>query len=270
MHTKLMGILNVTPDSFYDGGKYMSLKSAIARAEEMIREGAEIIDVGGESSRPGSEPVPVEIELKRVLPVVKELKKKFPKISISIDTQKSQVANACLAEGAEILNDISALRADPKMLELALELKPQLILMHMRGTPKTMQKNPAYKNVVQEVKQFFSHRIGLLVKNGFPRKKIWIDPGIGFGKKLKHNLELLRHLKDFVALRQEIVLGCSRKSFLGDLLANGNGIAPPSERLEGSLACALWAAIQGVSILRVHDVGATKKTIRILEAIQRG
>lgn len=264
---KLMGIVNVTPDSFFDGGKYTSLQSALRHAEKMVEEGADILDVGGESSRPGADSVPVAIELKRVLPVVKELKKKFPKIPVSVDTQKSQVAAAALVAGAEIINDISSLRTDPKMIEVLLKAKPQVILMHMQGTPKTMQKNPKYTNVVKEVKQFLNERIQLLVKQGFPRKNIWIDPGIGFGKKLEHNLELLRHLKEFSLLGQELVLGCSRKSFIGLLLADGNGPLPPQARLEGSLACALWAVLNRVSILRVHDVGATKKMLKVFAAI---
>lgn len=274
-----MGILNVTPDSFFDGGKYANLKSALQHAETMVEQGADILDVGGESSRPGSNSVPAEIELKRVLPVVKELKKKFPEIPVSVDTQKAQVAGAALSEGTEIINDISSLRTDPKMIEVLLKFKPHVILMHMQGTPKTMQKNPTYKNVlkdesatllppvVQEVKRFLKERIQLLVKQGFPREKIWIDPGIGFGKKLKHNLELLKHLKEFASLRQKIVLGCSRKSFIGLLLANGQRLPPPEERLEGSLACALWASLFPVSVLRVHDVGSTKKALQVFQAM---
>lgn len=265
---KLMGILNVTPDSFFDGGKYVNLKSALQHAETMVEQGADILDVGGESSRPGSNSVPAEIELKRALPVIKELKKKFPKIPISVDTQKSHVAEAALSEGADIINDISALRTDPKMIEILLQWKPQVILMHMQGNPKTMQKNPTYKNVVQDVKRFLKERIQLLVKQGFPREKIWIDPGIGFGKKLEHNLELLKHLKEFASLRQKLVLGCSRKSFIGLLLADGHRLAPPEERLEGSLACALWASLSPVSVLRVHDVASTKKALQVFQAIR--
>lgn len=264
----LMGILNVTPDSFFDGGKYDQTDLALKHAAKMVNEGADILDVGGESSQPGAAPVRLQEELERVVPVVKRLAKKFPNVRISVDTTKSEVARQCLNEGARIINDISALRMDEKMIDVLRKFRPQVVLMHMRGNPRTMQKKPKYTNVVHEVKSFLAERIRWAVENGFPRKKIWIDPGIGFGKTVQHNLQLLKHLSDFSSLNCPILIGCSRKSFIGNILKNVKKILPPEERLEGSLAAACWAYLNGASILRVHDVGATKKAIRILESIR--
>lgn len=263
---KLMGILNLTPDSFYDGGKYNKLDSAIRIAEKMAEEGVDYFDVGGESTRPGSKPVSLDEELKRVIPVVKKLVRKYPKIPVSVDSQKSEVAYQSLKEGARIINDISSLNSDPKMIQVIQEFKPYLILMHMQKNPQIMQKNPRYKNVVQEIKNYLSERIQWVVRNGIPKKKIWIDPGIGFGKTLQHNLEILTHLKDFLSLNCPVLVGHSRKSFIGQILNKKNPL-PPSERLEGSLAVACWSFLQGVSILRIHDVGATRKSLQIFQSI---
>lgn len=266
---KIMGILNVTPDSFFDGGQYRDLDSAVRRGEKLIEDGAELIDIGGESTRPGSKSVALEVELNRVVPVLKKLVKRFPKIQYSIDTQKSEVARCSLNEGATIINDVSSLRNDPKMIFVLQKFKPILILMHMRGTPFNMQKFPFYKNVVKEIKIFLKERIKWANQNGIPKNKLWIDPGIGFGKSLKHNLEILRNLKDFLSLKCPLVLGCSRKSFIGFVLGEKNSPLSPEERLEGSLAAAAWGYLEGASILRVHDVLETKRTIRVLQAIQK-
>lgn len=263
-----MGILNVTPDSFFDGGKYARLASALKKSEGMVEDGADILEVGGESSRPGSRPVPLQEEIKRVVPVIKSLVQRFPKVPVSIDTRKSEVARQSLAEGAAIVNDISALRADPRMVEVLRKFKAQVVLMHMQENPQNMQTNPKYDHVVQEVKQFLKQRISWAIEKGLSKKNIWIDPGIGFGKSVRHNLELLNHIEDFFSLDCPVLLGCSRKSFIGILLGNQKGALPPGERLDGSLATAAWAYLSGVSILRVHDVGATKKVVRILEAIK--
>ena len=260
---RLMGILNVTPDSFYDGSFYSDTKSALRRAECLVKEGADIIDVGGESSRPGASSIDEKTELARVLPIIKAIARKFNKVAISIDTQKAEVARQALSEGANIVNDISALRFDAKMATVVAQAKAKVILMHMRQTPQTMQRSPKYKNVVAEVVQFLSQRIQWALHQGIAKKNIWIDPGIGFGKTLEHNLSLLRHLKKFKKLNAPIVLGCSRKSFIG-LLDDG---APVSERLPGSLAAACWAAQQGVSILRVHDIAPTRQSLRVINSL---
>jgi dihydropteroate synthase len=263
-----MGILNVTPDSFYDGGKYRRLDSALRRAEKMAEEGADILDVGGESSRPGSGPVSAEEECRRVVPVVRSLSRRFPKIPISVDTQKSDVACRSLSEGARILNDISALSGDPEMIRVALRFKPWIVLMHMRGNPQTMQRLARYKNVAAEVKKFLSDRIRWAVSEGLERKKLIVDPGIGFGKTVEHNLELLRFLKNFLSLGCPVLAGASRKFFIGAVLGGGADVLSPEERLEGSLGCAAWCALEGASILRVHDVGATRKVLRMIRAIK--
>lgn len=263
---KLMGILNVTPDSFFDGGKYSVLDSAVKRAEEMVSEGADYIDVGGESTRPGARTVSADEELKRVLPIVKRLVKKFPRVPLSVDTQKSQVARAALEEGARIINDISALNADGEMVHLVNRYKPITVLMHMQGCPQSMQQKPQYKNVVQEIKNFLSGRVRWAVRNGFPKKKIWIDPGIGFGKTVEHNLKILAHLKNFLTLGCPILIGHSRKSFVGRVCGEKK-VLPVEERLEGTLAVACWSFLEGASVLRVHDVGETKKTLRMMAAL---
>ncbi len=266
---EIMGILNVTPDSFFDGGKYTRIDSAVRQAERMVQEGADLIDVGGESSRPGSKAVGFEEEIKRVAPVVKALKKKFPRVPISIDTQKSEVACRSLEEGAEIVNDISAFRRDPRMAEVVRRYHARAVLMHMQGSPQTMQKNPKYKSVVEEVKKFLAGRIRWAAQNGIPKNKIWIDPGIGFGKTAQHNLELLSHLDSFLSLGVPLLVGASRKSFIGFVLAGNTGeMVPPEKRLEGSLAAACCAALKGASVLRVHDVGATKRALQVIAAVK--
>ncbi len=259
---QIMGILNVTPDSFFDGGKYFASELAVSRALEMIKEGADIIDIGGESSRPGSTPVSVQEELARILPIVKALTKKT-KVPISIDTYKSEVANTCLAQGACIINDISALRFDRRMAKAAVKYKAKVVLMHMQGTPRRMQKDPHYHDVVSEVFQFLEERIQYAASQGLARGNLIIDPGIGFGKTLKHNLALLQKLSEFRSLGVPILLGVSRKSMIGNILGND-----PDKRLTGSLAAAAWGYLQGANILRVHDVHATKELLKVLEAVK--
>lgn len=259
---QIMGILNVTPDSLSDGGKYFATDLAVSRALEMAKEGADIIDLGGESRRPGSLPISAKEELSRVLPVLKAIVKKI-KVPISIDTYKSAVAAACLAQGASIINDISALRFDRRMAKVAVKYKAKVVLMHMQGTPRQMQKNPHYQDVVSEVFQFLEERIQYAMIQGVARENIIIDPGIGFGKTLEHNLALLQKLPEFRSLGVPVLLGVSRKSMIGNILGHG-----PGERLNGSLAAAAWAYLNGANILRVHDVAQTKELLKVLEAVK--
>ncbi|MDD5491528.1 MAG: dihydropteroate synthase [bacterium] len=261
---QIMGILNVTPDSFSDGGKYFSPDLAVARAIEMVKEGADIVDIGGESSRPGSMPISAREELARILPVVKEIIKKT-RVPVSIDTYKSEVAGVCLDQGACMINDVSALRFDRRMAKLIAKHKIKVVLMHMQGTPRQMQKRPSYQDVVSEVFQFLNERMQYAISQGIARENLIIDPGIGFGKTLEHNLSLLQKLSEFKSLGAPVLLGVSRKSMLGKILGLDAG-----ERLNGSLAAAAWGYLHGASILRVHDVRATKEVITILKAIKRG
>ena len=263
-----MGVLNVTPDSFYDGGRHRTLKGALKHAEAMIREGADWIDVGGESTRPGSRPVSESEELRRTVPVVRALRRKFPKTPVSIDTQKSAVALAALDAGASMVNDVSALERDPRMVDTVLKREPFVVLMHMRGEPSTMQSLARYRDVVGEVQAYLAGRVRSLVRQGFPRSKIVVDPGLGFGKTAEHNLRIMGGLKRFLSLGCPVLVGASRKSFIGRVLSKNGVPLPPEERLEGSLAAAVWAALQGASILRVHDVGATRKALEVLKAVR--
>lgn len=249
-----MGIVNCTPDSFYPGSR-----GGIEHGLRLIDEGADWIDVGGQSTRPGSDPISVTEELKRVLPVIDAL---AGKTTISIDTDKPEVARQARAAGATILNDIAALRG-PGMLAEAPQFD-RVILMHMQGdSPKTMQKNPRYGEVVHEVADFLRQRLEAFAKAGGKRENALIDPGIGFGKNLDHNLSLLKHLNDFAKIAP-VVLGTSRKSFLSRITPDSG----PEERLEGSLAAATWGAAQGAAVLRVHDVGATRRALDVFSAIQ--
>lgn len=258
----IMGILNLTPDSFYDGGKFRDVKEAVDYAIKMAEEGADIIDIGGESTRPGSEPVSLKEELKRVLPVLKELKKKI-KVPISIDTYKSEVARICLSEGCEIVNDISGLNFDKKMAEIIAFYNAYCVIMHIKGKPKTMQKRVYYKDVIKEIYDYLKERVSYAISKGIKREKIIIDPGIGFGKLLEHNLEIIRRLEEFKSLNLPILVGHSRKSFIGKIL-NYN---EPEKRLFGSIGCAVLLALKGANILRVHDVKETKEAIKVYEAI---
>jgi dihydropteroate synthase len=258
-----MGILNVTPDSFSDGGKFLEPERAVEHAVQMCEQGADIIDVGGESTRPGSEPVPEELELKRVIPVVQALKD-LSNARISIDTQKPNVAREALAAGAIIVNDIAANRQDASMWKFVADAGAGYILMHMQGTPQTMSENPSYKDVVAEVNEFFSERLRLTEECGISPAQIILDPGIGFGKNSEHNLQLLGNIKRFTIHQRPVLLGASRKSFVGKVA--GGGV---SERLPGSLACAIWAVLNGVQFIRTHDVAATVQALRMTEEISR-
>ena len=258
----VMGIVNVTPDSFSDGGQFLDHRQAIDHALRLAREGADILDIGGESTRPGSQPVPLEEELRRVLPVVQALVKQTAAI-ISIDTSKAEVARQCLEGGAAIINDVTALRGDPAMPEVPRTHSAGVILMHMQGTPATMQLDPKYDDVVQEVHDFLGERVGGLEQAGLPRERLAIDPGIGFGKRHAHNLTLLAGLDRLLDLGRPICLGVSRKGFIGKII--GKSVADSDL---GSVAVACYAMTRGAAqILRVHDVAATVDAVKIIEAI---
>jgi len=260
--TAVMGIVNVTPDSFSDGGRYFDAARAVAHGERMAHEGADLIDVGGESTRPGARPVPAEEEIARVIPVIRGLRRKIS-LPISIDTIKSQVARVALDEGADVINDISALGFDAAMAPLAAAEKVPVVLMHMQGTPRTMQQSPSYGDVVEEVRTYLHSRMQFAVESGVETERIVIDPGIGFGKNLEHNLALLRGLFALTALGRPVLVGTSRKTFLGKLLD-----AAPEERLEGSLAAAVAAVLAGANIVRVHDVKEAVRAVRIADALR--
>ena len=260
----VMGILNITPDSFSDGGCFDTLEKAVERALQMEAEGADIIDIGGESSRPGSEPVTLEKELERILPVIRALKN-YTKIPVSVDTYKAEVARQALEAGAEIINDISALRFDPAMAALLAERKAPVILMHMLGTPRDMQKDPSYKDCVAEIIEFFSERVAFCEKMGIDKSKIIIDPGIGFGKRLQDNIEILSKLDEFKRLALPLMLGASRKSFIGMLNPESTS---PDRRLGGSIAAAVAAVLNGADIIRVHDVAETVEALKIIQAVK--
>jgi dihydropteroate synthase len=259
MRSRIVGILNVTPDSFSDGGKFFDAARAIARAEEMAAEGADVIDIGGESSRPGSEPVPEEEELRRVIPVIEALAKKVA-TPLSIDTYKPAVAKAALEAGAKIVNDITGLK-NPEMRVVAANAQVPVILMHMQGEPKTMQKDPQYEDVVLDLKRFFEERIALAKEAGIT--DIILDPGIGFGKTLAHNLTLLARLEEFADLGYPLLIGPSRKAFIGAL----NGTIPAEERLPGTLAAVVAARLHGATYFRVHDVAACRQALNVADAI---
>jgi dihydropteroate synthase len=262
--TLIMGILNITPDSFYDGGQYFEKSSAFKRAEEIIEQGAHIIDVGGMSTRPGSKPVSLVEELSRTIPVIEHIAKNFKKTPISIDTYRSEVAKKAIDAGAAIINDISGLSADNKMMELVLQSKSSIIIMHMQGNPENMQENPTYGDVVDEVYNFLCERTLKAVEAGIEKEKIIIDPGIGFGKKVEHNLEILSRFSEFNEMGYPVLAGFSRKFFIGNLL----GGLPAEERLEGSITAAVYAFLSGASILRVHDIKETLHALKIAKAIR--
>jgi dihydropteroate synthase len=256
---KLMGVVNVTPDSFSDGGRYLDAKAAVAHGEELVRDGAEILDVGGESTRPGAEPVDAGEEKRRVEPVVAGL---AGAATVSIDTSKATVAEAALDAGASIVNDVTALRGDPEMAALCAERKVALVLMHMPGDPRTMQDDPRYEDVVDEVKAFLAERVEFAVREGVAEERIWLDPGIGFGKTVEHNLELLRRLGELRELGRPLVIGTSRKSFIGQI--DGSSVG---RRLGGTIASTVLAAAEGADVLRVHDVAELAQAMRVASAI---
>lgn len=257
---KVMGVLNVTPDSFFDGGKHNQLSGAIEQAKLMESAGASIIDIGGESTRPGAKEVSIDEELERVIPVIKMIRKES-KVEISIDTSKPEVMQEAVKAGATIINDVRALQ-EPGALAMAASLCVPVCLMHMQGQPRTMQKNPVYENVVEDVLGFLNQRVDSCTMAGIERNNMWFDPGFGFGKSLEHNLSLLKHLERFVATDFPILVGMSRKSMLGQLLNKD-----VEERLPGSLALATIAAMKGAKIIRVHDVQETIDVVKVSQAV---
>ena len=261
--THIMGVLNVTPDSFSDGGRFLKLDDAVSQGMKMIEEGADIIDVGGESTRPGSDPLSSEEELSRVIPVIESLSAKTD-VPVSIDTYKAEVARRVLDAGAQMINDVSALRFDPEMKKVAAEFKVPVVLMHIKGTPKEMQKDPHYDDVIAEIKEYLTESMRMAQEAGIDRKKIIIDPGIGFGKRLQDNLNILKNLKEFSILECPILIGCSRKSFIGRVLD-----LPVEERLEGSLAALAAAVMNGANMVRVHDVKESKRVVSLIDAVMR-
>ncbi|MFH0947475.1 MAG: dihydropteroate synthase [Elusimicrobiota bacterium] len=297
---KIVGILNVTPDSFSDGGKFYKITDAMKHAEKLISEGADIIDVGGESSRPGSVVVEDVEEIRRVIPVIKEIKKRFPKISVSVDTYKPNVASEAIDNGAEIVNDIYGLRwsrsvtrgplcppchevgsevSEPllrrggsSMADIVAQKKVSVIIMHMKGTPQDMQKNPEYKDVISEIYRFFKERLKFAKLKGIKKEKIILDPGIGFGKTLRHNLLIMKNLSEFRKLGQPVMVGPSRKSFISGLLGSRDVSTTDdvSNRLEGTIASSLYSVLNGADYLRVHDVLSIKRALTVWNAISVG
>ena len=257
----IMGILNVTPDSFSDGGKYLEKNTAINHALEMIDQGADIIDIGGESTRPFSDPVSLKEEISRVVPVIEGIRKESD-VCISIDTTKSQVATAALNSGASVINDVSAMEVDPLMVDVALKFDCPLIIMHMKGTPKNMQDDPQYESLISDIKDYLLDRTDFIISKGINPKKIVIDPGIGFGKTVENNFEIINNLKHFTSMDFPVLLGASRKSFIGISLN-----LPEEDRLEGSLAANIIGFQNGAKIFRVHDVAETNKALIIANKI---
>jgi dihydropteroate synthase len=257
----LMGILNVTPDSFSDGGHYFKKNSAVKHALKMVDQGADIIDIGGESTKPFSDPVSLDEELSRVLPVIEALRKETD-VCISIDTTKSEVANQALKVGASIINDVSAMEFDKDMVDIALKFDCPIVLMHMKGVPKNMQENPQYSSLISDIISYLNTRIDFVISKGVDRKKIIIDPGIGFGKSVENNFEIINNLNQFTKLGYPVLLGASRKSFIGITLD-----VPEDDRIEGSLAANVIGLQKGVSVFRVHDVDQTRKALTIAKKI---
>ena len=259
--TGIMGIINVTPDSFSDGGKYANVEAAVMRAKQMVADGADIIDIGGESSRPGAEPISANEECRRVVPVVQALAEQF-QIPISVDTYKAEVAYEALSAGACVINDITALHGDPNMCQILADAQAGVILMHMQGVPATMQKAPTYQNVVVEVHAWLTEVASQAVDRGIDSSRIMIDPGIGFGKTLDHNLEILRHLMQFRGIGYPLLVGVSRKKFIGQILD-----LPVHQREEGTAATVAWSIINGANVVRVHDVAKMKQVAQVIDAI---
>lgn len=262
--THIMGVLNVTPDSFSDGGAYLEVDSAIVHARSMVADGATILDIGGESSRPGAEPVPIDVELNRVLPVIRALKSEQLDIPISIDTTKAEVAQKALEAGAHIINDITALQGDSAMADVAAEMDAGVILMHMKGTPRTMQQSPFYEDVVKDIYDNLENWIDRSVDKGIEPNRIIIDPGIGFGKTTEQNIQILKKLSVFKQLNRPILIGTSRKSFIGKLLD-----LPVTDRVEGTIATVCWSIVQGADIVRVHDVKAVSRAVKMIDVLSR-
>jgi len=261
--TYVVGILNVTPDSFSDGGRFNNVESAVQHALAMVSDGADIIDIGGESTRPGAEPLSLNEELDRVLPVIETIRESSD-IPISIDTYKSEVAKAAIESGANLINDISGLRFDKTMASTAASLGAPVIAMHIKGTPRSMQNNPTYDDLIGEIKSSLAESVTIAAEAGVRRENIIVDPGIGFGKTFEHNFSILHHLSDFAELGQPILIGASRKRFLGSLSG-----AEPDDRLQESVAAALIAASHGAHFIRVHDVKETVRALRVWYAVIR-
>lgn len=265
--TLIMGILNVTPDSFSDGGDFFSFESAIEQAQKMIADGAHILDIGGESTRPFSEHVSIEEEIRRVIPVIEAISKHVS-VPISVDTAKSEVAIRALEAGASMINDVSALRLDPHMADVAATYGVPVILMHMKGTPKTMQVSPVYEDLMGEITDFLDDQILYAINRGIPRKRIIVDPGIGFGKTVEHNLQIIKQLNLMQRLEAPILIGPSRKAFIRKLLSEEE-INPQSTEVETGTQASVSAAVMGgAHIVRVHDVAGTKSTLKIIDAIR--
>jgi len=262
--TLIMGILNITPDSFSDGGRFADYERALAQAFELISAGADILDVGGESTRPGSDPVPLPVELERVIPVIRAVRESSD-IPISIDTNKSEVALQSLAAGADIINDVSSLRFDPAMVRVAAESGAPVIMMHMLGAPRTMQVNPVYESVISEIIAFLEQRVKFAVQNGIERSQIIVDPGIGFGKTVTHNLNIIRDLDRFSCMDRPIMLAASRKRFIGKILGR-----PEGERELGTAVVNGFGIAAGAHILRVHDVAFHREAVGMAEAVRSG
>jgi len=258
---QVMGVLNVTPDSFSDGGRFVTPEAALEQARRMVAEGAAIIDVGGESTRPGAVPVSVEEELRRVVPVIEVIAAEMP-VVISIDTHKPAVMRAAVAAGAGMINDVRALRAEGAV-DAVVRLEVPVCLMHMLGEPRTMQTAPHYRDVVVDIKGFLQERVAVCIRAGIDRRRLLIDPGFGFGKDLRHNLELLNHLNEIIALELPMVVGVSRKSLIGAILD-----VKADERLYGSIALAAIAVWQGATIIRAHDVSATVQALKVVAAVK--
>ncbi|MCL4536118.1 MAG: dihydropteroate synthase [Nitrospirae bacterium] len=262
--TYIMGVLNVTPDSFSDGGLFFNEKKAVERALGLIEDGADIIDIGGESTRPGSEPVPVEEEIRRTIAAIKAISKEI-KVPISIDTYKAAVARHALDAGASMVNDISGLRFDPDMPKVVAEYKVPVIIMHIKGRPKDMQQSTVYEALIPEIMDYIRASILLARNCGILEDRIIIDPGIGFGKTFEHNLEIIKNLKEFTLLGRPVAVGVSRKAFIGKIL----GDVPPSERLEGTASAVAISIFNGANIIRVHDVKEMAKVAKVADAIKR-
>ena len=260
-HALVMGIINATPDSFSDGGRFDTVDNAVRRADVLVEEGAEIIDVGGESTRPGAESVSADEETRRVVPVIREIVRRHPSVPVSIDSRKPEVTLAALEEGAVIINDICGLR-DPGMVDLAVKWKTPVVIMHMKGTPKTMQRRPSYKDVVEDIISFFKERIGAVSQRGV--KKIILDPGIGFGKTVRHNLQILNRLDEIADIGYPVLVGASRKSFIGEILNE-----PVDQREAGTIAVTALAVSKGASIIRVHNARENLQAARVAESIRR-
>ena len=260
----IMGILNVTPDSFSDGGKFDGIDKALKQAEKMIEEGADILDIGGESTRPGSDPVDVEEEIARVVPLIKEIRNINKDVLISVDTYRAKTAEEAIKAGADIINDISGLTFDDNMADVIRKYNVPIIIMHIKGTPKDMQKNPHYDNVVEEMKEFFRDRIDYALEKGISEDKIILDPGIGFGKNYDHNIEAMKKIEEFYTFDMPILLAVSRKTTIGVALGN----LPPEERLEGTMAITCYAALKGIEMIRVHDVLENCRAARMAEVLR--